>query len=231
MKLKVVYSFFLFTAGICLLLISYSCNDVVFDFGSFYVTSGQQGNISITMKFPSDISNYKTVSIYRLEGSTVPKCGEGVLVKEITDFSTNPFVQTDTGLTSGAIYSYRACIATSFNYVVSMTSSSEAGHIIPEYLTSFTATSGGVGTGIISINLDYPADTSTYQSISIYRLESKIAPTCGAGTLVTTVTSYTPDPISIPDSGLNFPSAYSYTACIKSLSGYILPMTAYCELQ
>jgi len=198
------------------------------DIGSFTVAAGEQGKINLTINLPADTTKYKSISIYRQQGETFPACGEGALAYEITDFTNTPVIKTDSGLSPGGIYSYRACIDTSSDGVVSVAASTEAGHVIPQLLVSFTVTSGGVGSPINSVNVDFPADVSGYKSVSIYRNSGQTAPDCGEGTFVITLTGFTPDPISIPNTG-TVGVQYSYTACIESTSGYIVSMTAYVE--
>ena len=96
-------------------------------------------------------------------------------------------------------------------------------NMAPPALTSFGGSTGS-GAGLVSLSLDFPADVSDYNNIKIYRSSSSgstgvSAPSCGSGTLVTTVTDFSTDPTTISDNTGETAAYFSYRACVYDVAG------------
>ena len=76
--------------------------------------SATNGSINISLTLPSDVSAYDHIDIRRATGITAPSgnCNDGTLVTSFTSgsISSNAAISySNSGLSPGAIYSYRAC--------------------------------------------------------------------------------------------------------------------------
>ncbi len=94
--------------------------------------------------------------------------------------------------------------------------------IIPVNLENFSAQSSGYQQ--IEVTVDFPADTATYASISIYRSLNAF-PNCGEGTLVQKIIDFSVDPLIITDNVGNSLTWY-YRACPISVTLDFSPLLA-----
>jgi hypothetical protein len=80
-------------------------------------SSGNAGDVTVNMNFPTDTANWKTAEVRRILGKTAPTCSTGTVVKTF-DGTTAPFTSgsfTDATGTPSAFYSYAVCVYSGTN--------------------------------------------------------------------------------------------------------------------
>jgi len=140
--------------------------------------------------------------------------------------STTTFKEI-TGLTAGTTYSFKV---TSYdavgNSVTSSCSSSiQIDMVAPVALQASSGSAGSTGSNI-DLSIDFPADTSDYSQVLIYRSAGSTttgvaAPACGSGTLASTITDFSTDPLTVNDSTGSFGKYFSYRICISDTAGNV----------
>lgn len=116
-------------------------------------TSNTPGSIDISITYPPVLEDINNVQIYRASGATAPAndCASGTLVHTFTGPVANGSdLFTDTGLTSGSFYSYRACVRDALdnyntNFPIHIQENIEASYVHTLITTSTTYTGAGVG--------------------------------------------------------------------------------------
>lgn len=198
---------------------------------SFHAEPGDtDGDVKLTLVWPSDVSLYQKVEIRRTLGSSAPssKCDDGVIIASFASFTGNgqeSFVdQTESH--SGETFSYRACITDSVSIVKGdRTASSQAfDSIAPPVLESFAAVSGR-NHGEIDISMVLPSDVSDYTLLTVRHNAGDRAPSADCRSDGTTTKSfvnvYANQVIAFTHSAsdANPPGLFSYRVCIEDSSG------------
>ncbi len=145
---------------------------------------------------------------------------------ETTSTTTDTYKEI-TGLSGGTTYSFRV---TSYDAVgntaaSSCSSSIEIDLTAPPALQASSGSTGSTGSNV-DLSIDFPADTSDYSQILIYRSSASSstgvsAPSCGSGTLVSTITDFSTDPLTVNDSTGSFGKYFSYRVCIYDAAGNV----------
>ena len=99
----------------------------------------------------------------------------------------------------------------------------------PQALAAFTAATGTASAGDVALNWTYPATVTDYASLKVYRSAGATAPSCGGGSLVTTVSSgFTASGTGTYTDSQGSSAAgnyYSYTACAADAAGNVVSAT------
>ena len=90
----------------------YCVSKVMQPLSSFSVAtpgSGTGGDVSVTVTFPADTTNWTKAEVRRMLGSQAPTCSQGTVVKTYTSTFTSETFTDATGK-PGALYQYSVCV-------------------------------------------------------------------------------------------------------------------------
>lgn len=204
---------------------------VVPPLASFTAEPGENdGEVKLSLVWPSDVSKYQKVEIRRIPGSSAPssKCDDGSVTASFTSFiaSGAENVTDQTESSAGGTFSYRACITDIVGLVKGdKTASSQAfDSIAPAALEAFSAVPGGRH-GEIDLSLKLPADVSDFSLVSVRHHAGEQAPSADCRSDGTTTQSFVSfhenQTISFTHqaSSANPPGVFSYRVCIEDSSG------------
>jgi hypothetical protein len=183
--------------------------------------------ISCTVNYPAVTSDFYSVEIRRILGSSAPDVdcsSDGVVVySENSNFSDTIF-NDNLGEQLGNTFSYRVCVLDRSN--LSDRTLTQIG--IVRRLTlhdAFSCSSGSVTEGNIDCTLNYATDTSLFSSVKIMRLAGAVAPNADCesdGVVITSLTAPYAD-LNFTDSTSSISgTAYSYRVCSYSTNGRLL---------
>lgn len=186
-------------------------------------TGTVQGEIQLTLKYPSDVSGFEKVVVVRVPGNKAPaSCTEGTPIYTKSDSFANQTVKDATGNSIGGYFSYLACATSRSGQTSSATAVGVRAFdgIAPPALTSFTASNGGnIAPGSILVSYTFPADVSDYSSVEIKRASGATAPECNGGIRVQRLTQFATG--SFLDDTKQPGETFSYRACIYDQSGNV----------
>jgi hypothetical protein len=150
-------------------LISFSCA----------TGAGLHGSTDCTITYPADTSEYLKLDIMRVKGNftDTTTCLEGRNVFSINDFTQVNFDDI-TPSNTGEAYSYRVCVFGKNATMSSIKTSSLVNALdiyVPNNLKFWTCSSGAIQ-GEVSCDIEFPADTTDYASVTLRQIAGDTPP-------------------------------------------------------
>lgn len=166
------------------------------------------GDITLTLTYPPDLSDYATVRIHR--GSVVPNCDSPVTEQLDAPFPTTRIQAT--GAQYGEVFHFRACIVDRAGNVTSTrTTSGPARDTVPPPGLDSLVAGPGPEHGTVAVTLTYPPVTTDIARVRVLRGASS----CTNGVQVFSATPPVSNRVVLDQTGAQYGEPFSYLVCME----------------